>query len=548
MAHERTTIGNRINAGNQNRAGLARAWLIATLLGGMLAVPIAAAQSLPPPVNREPFDPLEASIAQLQVAMGTGRITSRELVEFYFERIAEFDPALHSIATLNRNARARADALDLERLESGARGPLHGIPLLLKDNFETRGMPTTAGSVLLQGFQPDHDAEVVMRLRAAGAVILGKTNMHEFAYGITTVGSGFGATRNPYNTDRNPGGSSGGTAAAVTANFATAGLGTDTCGSIRIPAAHTNLVGLRGTQGLVSRSGIVPLSHTQDIAGPIARSVADLAAVLDAIAGFDASDVQTAASSGNVPASYLAGLNPNAIPGKRIGVLEDLLIVDPEDMEVAPVFGAAMAEMQALGAHIERIRIPGFDALQSSRVDGFFVLIHDFKHDINNYLSSHIEAPVKSLEEILLSGQYHPAIDESLRLSEAMDEPSDDEYLAELAHREHFRLAVLAVMAVNDLDVLAYPSMRRKAALIDEAQPGSNCRLSANTGLPALSLPAGFTEDGMPVGLELLARPWREDLLLNIGHSFEQATGHRRAPILKHAVAPAHPEEELSHD
>ena len=523
--------------------------LIAVLLTGMLPGLLAARQSPPDlPAVDAGFDPLEASIAELQVAMGTGSITSRDLVEYYFARIAEFDPALRSIATLNPGALARADALDLERAETGARGPLHGIPLLLKDNFETRGMPTTAGSILLQGFEPDHNAEVVKRLRSAGAIILGKTNMHEFAYGITTVGSGFGTTHNPYDPRRNPGGSSGGTAVAVTANFAAAGLGTDTCGSIRIPAAHNNLVGLRGTQGLVSRSGIVPLSHTQDIAGPLARSVADLATVLDAIAGFDANDEQTAASSGNVPASYLAALGSNAIAGIRIGLLEDLLIVDPEDTEVAPIFGAAMSEMQALGAHIERIRIPGFEALQSSRIDGFFVLIHDFKQDINDYLGSHEDAPVKTLEEILLSGQYHPSIDESLRLSQAMDERSAAEYLSELANRDRFRLAVLAAMAAQDLDVLAYPSMRRKAALIDEAQPGSNCRLSANTGLPALSLPAGFTEDGMPVGLELLARPWREALLLSIGHTYEQATRHRRPPILQHAVIPEAPMEELEHE
>ncbi|MEZ5553795.1 MAG: amidase [Pseudomonadales bacterium] len=494
------------------------------------------------------FDPLEASIAELQVAMGSGRLTARELVDYYLARIARYDPALNSIATLNPTARSRADALDLERAESGPRGPLHGIVLLVKDNFETRGMPTTAGSVLLHGFQPEQDAEVVKRLRSAGAILLGKTNMHEFAYGITTVGSGFGVTRNPYDVTRNPGGSSGGTAAAVTANFAVAGLGTDTCGSIRIPAAHNNLVGLRGTQGLVSRSGIVPLSHTQDIAGPIARSVADLALVLDAIAGFDPKDEQTAASYGNQPKTYQDALRAGDLAGIRIGVLEDLLIVEPADMEVADVFGAAMSEMQSLGATVERIHIDGFEALQSSRVDGFFVLIHEFKTDINAYFASHPNAPVASLDEILLSGQYDPAIGESLRLSQAMDERSDQDYLAELAHRERFRLAVLAAMAKQKLDVLAYPTLRRTAALIDAAQPGSNCRLSANTGLPALSVPAGFTPAGLPVGLELLARPWREEVLLGIGHAYERSTRHRRAPVLGRTAAKAAPVEEAQHE
>jgi Asp-tRNA(Asn)/Glu-tRNA(Gln) amidotransferase A subunit family amidase len=356
--------------------------------------------------------------------------------------------------------------------------------------------------------------------------------------------------RNPYDPGRNPGGSSGGTAAAVAANFATAGMGSDTCGSIRIPAAHNNLVGLRGTQGLSSRRGMVPLSHTQDIGGPMARTVLDLAHMLDVTVGFDQQDLQTAASYGQIPESYAAGLRPDALRGANIGLLEDLLLVEPEDAEVAAVIGASAEAMQALGANIVRVQIPDLDRLLSTMVDGFFVLVHDFKTDINAYLAANPDAGVGSLSDILASGAYHPSIDESLRLSEAMGADARADYLAELNHRDHLREAILATMARNELDVLVFPSVRRKAQPLGSEQPGSNCRLSANSGLPALTLPAGFTDDGLPVGIELLGRPWSEQQLLSLGYSFERATGYRRAPVLDVAepVAPEQLEEPVAQD
>jgi len=479
------------------------------------------------------FDPFEASIAELQVAMGTGQLTARELTEYYLARISLFDqagPSLNAMAFLNPEALQRADALDAERVVSGIRGPLHGIPVVVKDNYETIGMPTTAGSVLLHGFDPGHDATLVARLKVAGAIILGKTNMHEFAYGITSEGSAFGAVKNPYDPNRNPGGSSGGTGAAVAANFATVGMGSDTCGSIRIPAAFNNLVGLRGTQGLSSRRGIVPLSHTQDIGGPLARSVTDLALVLDATVGYDPEDPQSAQSTGRIPDSYLDGLTPNALAGKRIGVVEDLLIQNPEDTEVMAVMGRTLAEIDALGAELVRVRIPDIDALINTAAMGFFVAAHDFKYDINAYLAGHPDAPVQSLSEILASGRYHPVIDEVLRLSEAMSEESDSVYQAELAHRQVIQEALLAVMAEYALDALTYPTIRRIPAPLRELQDGSNCMLSAKSGFPAISMPAGFTDQGLPVGIELMGRPWSDSQLLAMAFAHEQATRHRRPP------------------
>ena len=243
------------------------------------------------------LDLAEATIPQLQAALGAGALSSRDLVAHYLARIDAYDqrgPALNAICAIAPDALALADKCDAERHGGVLLGPLHGIPVIVKDNYETADMQTAAGSILLAGWRPPGDATLVARLRAAGAIVIAKATMHEFAYGVTTAGSLFGQTRNPYALDRNPGGSSGGTGAAIAAGFAAVGMGSDTCGSIRIPAAHNSLVGIRGTQGLASRAGIVPLSSTQDIGGPLGRSVADVAIVLDAIAGYDPHDPPTA--------------------------------------------------------------------------------------------------------------------------------------------------------------------------------------------------------------------------------------------------------------
>ncbi|MEC7221096.1 MAG: amidase family protein, partial [SAR324 cluster bacterium] len=280
---------------------------------------------------------LEASIESIQQAMNSGSLTAVQLTQYYLDRIAAYDQqgtGLNSIRVLNDDALKQAAALDDERSRQGARSMLHGIPILVKDNYETKGMPTTVGSVLFKGFAPDRDAHLVSKLKNAGALLLGKTNMQEFAYGITNVGSIHGFTRNPYDLTRNPGGSSGGTGAAVAANFAVTGLGSDTCGSIRIPAAQNNLVGLRGTQGLMSRQGIFPLSSTQDIGGPLTKSVRDLAIMLDQMIGYDAEDAQTAESFGH-NFQFLANLQLHE--KVRIGLLREWMEREEGDEVVARV-------------------------------------------------------------------------------------------------------------------------------------------------------------------------------------------------------------------
>jgi Asp-tRNA(Asn)/Glu-tRNA(Gln) amidotransferase A subunit family amidase len=291
--------------------------------GAGVAVLGQSGRPAPGATARSTFDVMEKSLEELQRAMQAREVTSRQLVDLYLARIEAYDkqgPAVNAIVSVNPRAREAAELLDAERASGGPRGLLHGIPVLVKDNYETIEMPTSAGSIALAGFHPLRDAFQVQRLKAAGAVILGKTNMHELAAGIVTVGSRFGQTKNPYDLDRNPGGSSGGTGAAVAANFAAAGMGSDTCGSIRNPASHNNLVGLRGTQGLSSRTGIVPLSSTQDIGGPLARSIADLAILLDATVGPDPADKTTSMSADRIPTSYRAGLGRASLKEARIGV------------------------------------------------------------------------------------------------------------------------------------------------------------------------------------------------------------------------------------
>jgi len=477
--------------------------------------------------RNEHFDAFEKSIPELQAAMTIGKTTSRELVAQYLARIEAFDhegPKLNAVTYINPRALEEAEALDKERAEKGPRGPLHGIPVLLKDNYDTHDMPTTASAVVLTGFVPPDDGFQVRKLREAGAVFIGKTNMHEFARGIETISSLGGQTLNPYDPSRNPGGSSGGTAAAVTANFAAAGMGSDTCGSIRIPAAQNNLYGLRVTQGLSSRDGIIPLSHTQDVPGPLARSMIDLVTVLDATVGPDPADAQTAEAAGHVPASYTAFLQAGALQGARLGLLTDYLDTQSPFGEVTKVIREAIKTMADSGAEIVDVQIEGLDELLKDTS----VIDIEFGPDLAAYLEK-TNAPVKSLPEILATGNYHAALEARYHRSLDTDENSDD-YRARLAGREEVARLLLEAMTSNRLDALVYPSVRVKAQHVGEPQYGSLCRIAAHSGMPAIAVPAGFTPDGLPVGVELLARPFEESRLISLGYAWEQVAKPRRPP------------------
>jgi amidase len=473
---------------------------------------------------------VEASIMQQQAALSSGRITSLELTRIYLARIAQYDergPALNAISSVNSRAEDIATKLDEERVAKGARGPLHGIPLIVKDNFETLEMPLTAGSTLFSNWYPAHDAFVVQRLREAGAIILATANMHEFAMGVETSASLHGQTLSPYAPDRIPGGSSGGTGVAVAVGFASAGLGTDTCGSVRIPAAFNSLVGLRASQGLISRSGILPLAPTQDIVGPLARSVADVAVILGAIAGYDPADPQTSLGVGHVPPAYTDFLQPDGLSGARVGLLISLLRVEAEDEEVALLIDQAAVAMRVQGADVIEIDIPGLEELK-----GNYLSRMEFRFALQEYLSDHPTTPVNSIEEIIASEKYHPDMAARLKAAQAAESLTEIGYLQQLARRAQLKELILNAMAVHELDVIVYPTMRRKAAKIGERQTGNNCYLSSRSGLPSITVPAGFTSDHLPVGVEFLGRAWSESLLLKLAYSYEQATRHRRSPGL----------------
>jgi amidase len=490
-----------------------------------------------------PFRLMEATILETQAALEAGTVTSEDLVRMYLARIEAYDkngPMINSVIWLNDNARAEARALDAERRKKRSRGPLHGIPVLLKDNYDTFDLPTTNSSLSfvsvdtsLPSIPPD-DAYLVRRLREAGAVFLGKTNMHEFARGITTISSLGGQTLNPYAVNRNPGGSSGGTGAAVAANFAVFGMGSDTCGSIRIPSSHNSVVGLRATQGLFSRDGIIPLALTQDMGGPLARSVEDVAIVLDLTAGFDPNDPVTAVSALNTPGSYTHFLKTGRLRGARFGLLLDALIVDAADTEVANVIRAAARELEDEGAIVVDVSIPDYNNVSNTSVIGM-----EFKFHLEQYLAATPAAPLKTLQQIVDSGRFHPSLRNGLLSSLAVTSLDTPEYRQRLAGREVFKTAIVKVMTEDNLDALIYPTIRQKPVVVPSTQqPGSNCRVSAQSGLPAISVPAGFTPDGIPVGMEFLGREFTEGDLLQFAYSWEQATHIRRAPASTPVIEP----------
>jgi Asp-tRNA(Asn)/Glu-tRNA(Gln) amidotransferase A subunit family amidase len=500
----------------------ARAAVCAVALTSALAS--LSGQSAPPlrPVAVE-----EKSIAELGAMLASGAATSQEITAAFLARIDAYDrqgPKLNAMIALNPRALEIAAALDRERKETGVRGPLHGIPIVIKDNYETADMPTTGGSMALAGFETGRDAFMVKKLRDAGAVLIGKTNLHELAAGIITVSSLGGQTLNPYDPQRTPGGSSGGSAAAVAANFAPAGMASDTCGSIRIPAANNNLFGLRGTAGLSSRTGIIPLSHTQDIGGPVARSVADLAVVLDATVGEDPADAVTKGQAARVP-RFGPALEGATLKDVRIGVLKNLFGSAPEDEEVAGIVRKALDLMKAQGAVTVDVTIAGLD----ETLQGSSLINLEFKSDLIQYLGQFPKAPVKSLADILIRGEFHAALETTFkaRNNTAVD---PDAIRRAMVRRAATAALVTAALDEHRLDALAYPTLRRRPVVVQEPQRGTNCQLSASTGFPAMAMPAGFTDDGVPIGFELLGPAWSDARLLALAFAYERAASPRRPP------------------
>jgi Asp-tRNA(Asn)/Glu-tRNA(Gln) amidotransferase A subunit family amidase len=483
----------------------------------------------------------EATVASILAAMKARALTCRGLVQEYLDRIDAYDkrgPAINAIVAVNPNALGAADDLDRRFARSGPVGPMHCIPVIVKDNYGTVDMTTTAGSLSLKGMTTGKDAFVVKRLRDAGAVIIAKSNMAEFAFSqYETVSSILpGYTRNPYDLNRVTAGSSGGTAAAIAASFGAVGLGTDTGASIRGPASHQALVGIRPTMGLTSRTGVVPVFLDSDVTGPITRTVADVAAVLQVIAGEDADDRATAASSGKVPGSYAASLVADGLKGARVGVLHQAYDTPTTDDEVAELFRRGLGDLRQAGAQVvDPVAVEGLDDMR--RGQSGLAGCNTFKFELNRYLAGlGDKAPMHSLEEIIKSRRFHPSIQLRLENSQAADDaPGETPGCRRRSEfRASLRSAVLDLMDHNHLDALVYPTWSNPPPLIGDLNTphGDNNQLFApSTGFPAITVPMGYTRgDRLPAGLQFLGRAWGEATLIRLAYAYEQATRHRRPP------------------
>ncbi len=487
------------------------------------------------------FEVEETTIAQVHEAMKAGRLTCVALVHQFLRRIEAYDkngPAINSIVLLNPDAEKQAADLDRRFAQSGPTGPLHCVPLIVKDNFETKGLRTSNGALVFANYVPDKDAFQVKRAVEAGAIVLAKSNMAEWAFSpYETVSSILpGYTRNPYALSRVTAGSSGGTAAAVAASFGLAGFGSDTGNSIRGPSSHQALVGIRSTMGLTSRAGVFPLVLLADIAGPIARTVEDATRIFQVIVGEDSDDPVTAAVRNHPAPDYMAALDRNGLRGATIGVLRQAYERESADPEVVQVFMGAVEELRRAGATIvDPAKVEGLDGLRRAQGSGPCM---GFKYDINHFLAARGDrVPVKTLSEIIKSGKFHPTVQRRLEQAENGPEngPDSPACQAENAYREKVREAVLQTMDRLKLDAFVYPTWSNPPRLIGDLNTpaGDNSQFfSPTTGFPAINVPMGYTRGGtLPAGMTIYGRPWSEAVLIKLAYAYEQATHHRRPPV-----------------
>ncbi len=528
-----------------------RRWAATLIAGGLVLGSLVA----PWPVRAQTSELSSATIGDLNRAFDAGDLTAERLVEMYLARIAAYDqdgPALNSLLRVNERALDRARELDRERRERGPRSALHGIPVILKDNVDTADMPTTAGSILLAGSVPPDDAFLVKRLRDAGAIILAKANMSEFASGATMSSNG-GWIRNPHSLDHSPSGSSGGTGASIAAWLGHLGIGTDTGGSVRGPSTANGIAGLKPTLGLVSRDGIIPLALSFDTGGPMARSVYDVAAMLNVIAGVDPADPATAAAAGRIVPDYTSALDPTALAGARIGVARQFFGGDPD---VDWVMNAALESMVDAGATLVDVELPQW--LLDVKSDWYTTIRwREFRAQIPEYLATIGPQYPKTLADLVDrsreivaapagGGQPNPPRWTLFAQEEASGSMTDAEYLAmrDLG-LPMVRELVRAVIERDRLDAIVYPTSPTPPSRIGSDGPAggpvSATNLANLTGFPDLIVPAGFTSEGLPVGLSFFGDAFTELRLLGLGYSFEQRTRARRDPV----TTPALPGEAL---
>jgi amidase len=497
------------------------------------------------------FNVDEASIAGLQASYRSGKTTARAVIQAHLDRIAAYDkrgPFINSLITVNPHALEEADRVDAVLRATGKPvGILHGIPVIVKDNIDVAALPMTSGFQGWRNYYTVADAPLVSNIRAAGGIILAKSSLSEFAYGsgdnVNSVIPGF--TRNPYNTAFATGGSSGGTAAALAASFGVVGIGSDTGGSVRRPAAYNALVGLRPTVGLVSRTGMVPLNSVRDTAGPMARTVTDMAILLDAIVGLDPDDAATARARGHIPLTYVSSLKPDALKGARLGVLRQVFNPTRTDPQIIANFEKTLADLKTAGAEI---------------IDPFFVAAIDSipqppqtrartKDDLTKWIAKHPGVPFPSVKAIAESKLLHPlhqdAFNEAAAAGPVDEDPATVEGLKnEQLHREAFSAAMDAL----NIDAVVFPITAqlppiqgdRNTQLVADPKPAPNAGPTAVGGSltwigsalqwPALSVPSGYLREGLPEGLQILGRAWEEAKIIGYAYAYERATYHRRPP------------------
>jgi amidase len=515
-----------------------------------LLLTLLALASISSAANAATLDLETATILDLQQAYDAG-LKSEKVVDVYLKRIEAYDkagPKLNSIIAVNPKARDIARALDAERKSKGPRSLLHGVPILVKDNYDTFDMPTTGGSKALAGSTPLYDAFTVKKLRDAGAIIFAKTNLDEFARGGTGTSSLGGQTLNPYNLKKIPGGSSAGSGAGIAALFGQVGLGTETGSSIRHPSSKNNLVGFSPSEGLVSRQGIIPISITYDRAGPMARNVTDAAIVMSVMAGTDAADLFTLNSLGHAPTDHFLPTlkTKDGLKGARVGVLRELFGKEPEDQPAVDIINGALKVLKDRGATVIDPLPSGVDLWDMLRETNTGT--GEYKQGINAYFAARGTAtPVKNLGELISSGGYLGRLKKNYEESNAVGEMSyNPDYIGKIKGRWLMRAHMMELMQHWQLDALVYPFETKPARTIDEAVPnrgeseapenprtrivGNGNRLSTVTGLPTIVVPAGFNTDGVSVNLEMLGKLYDEATVVRLAHAYEQAAPNRKLP------------------
>jgi len=496
--------------------------------------------SLQPEKPLAKFSPIEATINDVHQAFINQQLTCSELSNLYLQRIEKYDQTtkLNAIILINPNVDSRAEQLDKEYEQSKTLRPLHCIPVILKDNFDTADMPTEGGSIAMKGSLPPDDAFMVKQLRQAGAIIIAKSNMAEWAFSpYHSKSSTHGETRNAYDLDRVPAGSSGGTASAIAANFGIIGMGTDTGNSIRGPSSHLSLVGIRSTIGMTSRDGVIPLLLNRDIAGPMMRTVEDTAKVFSVIAGYDPADPVTEPAKQHNEKDYTKFLKKDGLQGARIAVLRELFTSENSNPDILSLTEKAITDLKKLGATIvDPFVIDNFQSLAAAT--GF---CSRFRFDLNNYLLTlGKNATVKNLQEVVDNKLYDQGIAGGMQWATSIEAditPDKQEVpcvdVENDPRRKDFRDAVVNAMNATNIDAIIYPSWRHLPRKIGdfESPHGNNSPIIApHTGLPAITVPMGFTKAGLPAGLQLLGKEFSEGKLFQYAYAYEQATQHRRPP------------------